>query len=54
LSPVTSLTIALSVAWILASGTPARARPVGELVSSVSTSMMSPDAIRSTGAASAQ
>ena len=41
--------------WILfSSGTPARWRPVGLLVSSVSTSMMSPDAMRSAGLASAQ
>ena len=53
-SPVTSLTIALSDGWILSSGTPALASPSGVLVSSVSTSMMSPEAMRSTGVASDQ
>jgi hypothetical protein len=53
-SPVTSETIAFSELWILSSGTPARCSPVGLLVRSVSTSMMSPDAMRSTGFASDQ
>ena len=47
-------TTALSEAWILSSATPARASVVGLLVSSVSTSMMSPEAIRSTGLVSDQ
>ncbi len=46
--------IFLSESWILSSGTPARDSPIGEFVSSVSTSMMSPDAMRSTGFASDQ
>ena len=48
-SPVTSVTIDFSDSWILSSGTPARESPAGVLVSSVSTSTMSPDAMRSTG-----
>jgi hypothetical protein len=46
--------MAFSEGWILSSTTPARERPIGELVSSVSTSMTSPDAMRKTGFASDQ
>jgi hypothetical protein len=38
----------------LSGATPARSSPAGVFVSSVSTSMTSPEATRSTGAASAQ
>ena len=53
-SPVTSATMRRSDACTLSGGTPARSRPAGVFVSSVSTSMTSPDAMRKTGVASAQ
>ena len=46
--------MALSDAWIRSAAMPARCSPAGVLVSSVSTSMMSPDATRKTGFASDQ
>jgi hypothetical protein len=46
--------MAFNDGWILSSATPARESPIGELVSSVSTSMTSPDAMRRTGFASDQ
>jgi len=53
-SPVTSSTTARSDGWIFSSATPARCNPCGVFVNNVSTSTMSPDAMRSTGCASDQ